>query len=98
MPELGIMSAKQAEAVAIQALGWIAMDDEITSGFLNNSGAGVNDLAAAAKDPQFLGAVLDYVLMDDSLVIGFCDHAGLPYETPYRARQSLPGGDMVNWT
>jgi len=73
MPELGIMSAKQAEAVAIQALGWIAMDDEITSGFLNNSGADVNDLAAAAKDPQFLGAVLDYVLMDDSLVIGFCD-------------------------
>jgi hypothetical protein len=37
-------------------------------------------------------------MMDDVWVVQFCDAAGLAYEVPMRARQSLPGGADVSWT
>ena len=32
------------------------------------------------------------------LVIAVCDHLGVPYDTLYKVRQMLPGGDLPNWT
>ena len=87
-----------AENVAIQALGWLAGQDDLMPVFLGASGMDVNDLKQIAADPVFLGSVLDFILLDDSHVTGFCDAANLPYETPMQARQMLPGGEVVNWT
>ena len=92
------MQGAEAESVAIQALGWLAGEEELLTAFLAASGAGVNDVREMARDPAFLGAVLDFILQSDEHVRGFCDSAGLSYETPMRARQSLPGGAQVNWT
>lgn len=94
----GLMQKNQAEAIAIQSLGWLAADQELMRVFLGSSGADVNNLKEMAVDPAFLASVLDFILLDDSTVTGFCDAANLPYETPMRARQSLPGGAEVNWT
>lgn len=98
MAEIGLMAQGRAETVAIQALGWLAADSDLFGRFLGATGAEVNNITAAAADPAFLGSVLDFILMDDSQVTGFCDAVGLPYEMPMRARQSLPGGEQVNWT
>ena len=57
-----------------------------------------SDLAQMAADPVFLGAVLDFVLLDDAHVLAFCSAADLPPDAPLRARQALPGGAEVNWT
>jgi hypothetical protein len=92
------MNQTQAEKVALQALNWLASDDELVGLFLDTGGASVNDLKQIANDPAFLGSVMDFVLMDDSLIMRFCDAHNLAYETPMLARHSLPGGDMVNWT
>jgi hypothetical protein len=92
------MKQEQAEIVAIQALGWLAEDRDLLGVFLGASGADINDLKQAASDPAFLGSVLDFILMDDSHVIRFCDAVSRPYETPMQARQALPGGAKVNWT
>lgn len=88
----------RAETMAMQALGWLAADDDLFGTFLVATGAGVDEVRARAADPVFLGSVLDFLLMEDATVTGFCDAAGLPYDAPMRARAALPGGDAVHWT
>ena len=55
-------------------------------------------LPAQAADPEFLGAVLDFLLMEDATVIAFCDAMGLRYDSPMQARAALPGGPGPHWT
>jgi hypothetical protein len=56
------------------------------------------DLRALATDPEFRGAVLDFLTMDDAWVTAFCDLQGLGYDVPMRARAALPGGAEMHWT
>ena len=87
-----------AETVALQALAWLAANEDLLPVFLGASGASEADLRASASDPVFLGAVLDFLMMDDAWVMAFCDAHALPYERLMEARQALPGGAQVNWT
>lgn len=87
-----------AETLALQALGWLAGNDELLPVFLGATGASEADLRAGATDPAFLGSVLDFLTMDDAWVIAFCDFAGVDYTQPMAARQALPGGAQMNWT
>ncbi|MDX5411796.1 MAG: DUF3572 domain-containing protein [Rhodobacterales bacterium] len=89
---------EQAETVAIQALGWMAGNDEVLGQFMGASGASIDDLRAGAGDPAFLGALLDFLMLEDAWIIAFCDAAGLPYDAPMRARAALPGGAQMHWT
>lgn len=63
-----------------------------------SSGADPATLAASASDPEFLGAVLDYLMLDDQTVMEFCNAHGLPYTAPQAARAALPGGQAWHWT
>ena len=92
------MNKIDAEELALKALGWIAASDDLMPVFLGSSGASVGDIGAQANDPAFLGAVLDFLTMDDAWVTGFCDAEGFDYMQPLQARQLLPGGDLPNWT
>lgn len=87
-----------AETLALNVLGWLAANEDLLPVFLGFSGATETELRAQAADPAFLGAVLDFLMMDDAWVIGFCDSARLPYEAISRARQRLPGGEDIHWT
>lgn len=91
------MTAETGETVALQALGWIAASNELLPVFLGATGAGLTELRARAAEPEFLGAVLDFLLMDDAWIAGFCDAAGLPYEMPRAARAALPGAAAADW-
>lgn len=91
--------SEAAETLALQALGWLAGNDELLPVFLGTTGASLADLRGHAGDAAFLGSVLDFVLMDDAWVVAFCDAAGVSdYAMLLRARQTLPGGAQVNWT
>ncbi|MBT0958783.1 DUF3572 domain-containing protein [Alphaproteobacteria bacterium KMM 3653] len=92
------MNSEQAETLALEALAWIAGQDDLLPVFMGASGASVDDLRGAAQNPSTLGAVLDFLTMDDAWVTQFCDAHGHAYDQPLRARQSLPGGDLPNWT
>lgn len=92
------MTPTEAESIAIKALGWMAEDTEIIGGFLGVTGAAPGELRDRAADPEFLGFVLDYLLSDDAMVMAFCDATNTPGETPMKARMSLPGGQVPNWT
>lgn len=89
---------ERAEAVALRALAWLAGQDELWQTFLNASGSSAGDVRARAGEPEFLGAVLDFLLMNDAWVIGFCAAESLPNDMPMAARAALPGGDMMHWT
>jgi len=89
---------ESAETIALQALGWLVGNEDLLPVFLGATGASVGDLATSAKQPAFLGSVLDFLVMDDAWVMEFCEAAGLPYQAPMQARAALPGGEQINWT
>ena len=62
------------------------------------SGASEADLRAGAEDPEFLGSVLDFLLMDEAWVLAFCADTGLDTSAPMAARAALPGGAQIHWT
>lgn len=92
------ISQDAAEAIALQALGWLAGNDELLPVFLGASGASEADLRAGAQDAEFLGSVLDFILMDEAWVLAFCADTGLENSAPLAARAALPGGVQVHWT
>ena len=91
-------TAASAEVLGLKTLEWLVGNDELFMMFLGSSGAGVEDVKAGATDPAFLGAVLDFILMNDEWVSEFCQSENINCSDPYNARQCLPGGDMPNWT
>ncbi|MFL4470621.1 DUF3572 domain-containing protein [Tateyamaria armeniaca] len=93
-----VMSQESAEVVGLKALGWMAGNEELLPVFLGATGASEADIRAGASDPAFLGALLDFIMMDDAWVKAFCDTASLAYDQPMYARTALPGGDQVHWT
>ncbi|MEM1077352.1 MAG: DUF3572 domain-containing protein [Pseudomonadota bacterium] len=92
------MKQETAEAIALQALGWIAGQDDLMGIFLGATGADLTTVRARADEPEFLVSVLEFLTMDDEWVVGFCDAAGIGYDTPMRARAALPGGAEMHWT
>lgn len=92
------MQPEAAQVLALQSLGWIAAQDELFPLFLAATGTGIAEVRSRAADPEFLAAVLDFLLQDDQWVVAFCDAEGHPYTAPQSARAALPGGAVVNWT
>lgn len=92
------MTPEKAQVLALQALAWIAAEDAVFPLFLAATGTGLADLRARAAEPEFQGAVLDFLLQDDAWVIAFCDGHGHPYSAPQAARLALPGGAEMHWT
>lgn len=94
------MTEAEAEILAAEVLSWILSDRDLAGTFLGSTGIAAGDLAQALAegDPAVLGAILDFLLMDDAWVIGFCESADQPYDAPARARAALPGGASYHWT
>ena len=53
------------ERLAVDVLGWLAGDDERLTRFVVESGLDPGSLRESARDPGFLGAVLDHVMGDE---------------------------------
>lgn len=87
-----------AETIALRCLGWLAGNDELLPVFMGATGVSEADLRENAQDTEFMGSVLDFILMDDAWVVQCCDALGMANDLPMRARAALPGGQQVNWT
>ena len=88
---LRTLGAEEATTLAIQALAFVAAEDEALGRFLGTTGVGLADLRERPDDPMILGAVLDFVLGDEPLLLRFCTDVDCPPEWPARARAKLPG-------
>ena len=79
------------EVVAIQGLGFIAADDDLLRRFLNETGCDPGDLRERARDPGFLGGVLDFLLAWEPRLLAFANASGIVPESVEVARRKLPG-------
>mgnify|MGYP002177456412 FL=1 len=93
-----MMSKDRAELLGVQALGWMAGRDDTLEAFLGAAGCAPDDLRTRAKEPEFLGFVLDFLLGDDAVLMAFCEDGRIREEDPRQARAVLPGGDAWRWT
>jgi Protein of unknown function (DUF3572) len=92
------MRQETAETEALRVLGWLAGQDELFGTFLGTTGASAADVAVAATDATFLGAVLDFLLQQDDWVLAYAQDTGTKPEVPMMARAYLPGGEAWHWT
>jgi hypothetical protein len=94
------MTAKQTlpdpHTLGLQALAWLASDEERLVRFLNLSGLTPRGLRATATHPESLGAVLDYLLAWEPLLISFSEELGVAPEVIAHTRQKLPGAPLLN--
>jgi hypothetical protein len=80
---------QDAEALAVQALGFLASEPERIGPFLAVTGLDPANLRAAAREPGFLAGVLDYLAGDERLLTDFAKDAGHDPETVAAARLAL---------
>ena len=82
-----------AEAVAIEALAFIASDEKLLPRFLAITGIEAHAIRQAAREPGFMAGVLDFLLAHEPTLIEFCEASGRKPETIMAARRALPVGD-----
>lgn len=92
------LSREAAEMIGLQSVAWLAANDDLLPVFLGATGASEQDFRTGLEDPDFQGAVLDFIMMDDAWTKAFCESQDLAYDMPMRARHALPGGGEVHWT
>lgn len=92
------ISANSAETLALNALGWLVGNEDLLPVFLGATGASAQDLKDRASETEFLTSVLDFLLLDDAWVVGFCDANSVPYDLPGQARSVLTGEAETHWT
>lgn len=92
------MNAETAQTIALQALEWLVGNEEVCQLFLGSTGTSTQELRERATDAEFQASILEFITMDDSWVVTFCDSVNLTYDEPLRARYALPGAEQVHWT
>ena len=80
-----------AETTALKALAYLGESGDALPRFIDISGVSPDSLRSHLAEPEFLAAVLDFLLSDDSLLLGFCEQEGLQARHVYAARRQLPG-------
>ncbi len=85
------LSESEAEAVAAQGLLFLSEETDRLERFMALSGLSVDELRKTAYDRGILTGILEYVLSDDSLVLGLAEFADIAPETPAIALYALQG-------
>ncbi len=86
------MTEEQADTIALQALSFLVKDDDLLEQFLTHTGLTPQELKNRVRDRELLGGVLDAILINDEVLLGFCNVASLSPKTIILARQTFPGG------
>ncbi|KQU70139.1 DUF3572 domain-containing protein [Aminobacter aganoensis] len=82
-----------AEALAVQALAFVASDPELLPRFLAITGIEAQHVRLAAQEPGFLAGVLQFILAHEPTLLRFSQEAGIaPGEVGIAAR-ALPLGN-----
>lgn len=83
------MLPDRAAAIGLDAVAFLAGLPDRFEGFLAVSGLDASTLRARLADNELLGAVLDFLLTDDTLVLDFCRERELQTRDIHIARRIL---------
>jgi hypothetical protein len=79
-PKPKALDLDAAHDIGIQALAFLAADDDRLAKFLGLTGIVPDDLVAGARSAPMLLAILEHLSSDESLLLVFAAEAGLPPE------------------
>jgi len=85
------LTPEAAEILGLQALGWLAGEPEGLERFFRASGTDAAHLRQSAGDPALLGAVLEFLLLNEDLLQRFCEEGSIPPAEVHAARHVLEG-------
>lgn len=71
---------RATEHLSLSVLQWLAEDEDRLHDFLHLSGLNPGNLRQAARDPGFLGAVLDHIVRDEGALIACATSLGVQPE------------------
>lgn len=83
------MNIHQAENIAIAALQFLSVNQTYLDNFLANSGMTVDEIKQAVETVDFQVSILDFMCMDESLLLSFCQASEIEPSAPYKAFQYL---------
>ncbi len=83
-----------SEALALEVLAWLAGDEDRLLTFLQASGLNPGTVRESARDPAFLGAVLDHVMSDEASVVACAGALAIKPEKIAAAWQVLQPPDF----
>ncbi|AQS41307.1 MAG: Hypothetical protein BHV28_06020 [Candidatus Tokpelaia hoelldobleri] len=90
-----IANQEEAEELAIEALGFIAQDNELTGRFLALTGLAGDDIRQAVATPGFQAGVLEFLLSHEPTLLAFCSAALKDPQQVAQAFALLPGGKHI---
>lgn len=85
---------EQAEALAVEALAFVANDAELLPRFLAVTGIEASSVRRAAAEPGFLAGVLQFILAHEPTLMRFCEQTGTPPASIGKALRALPNGNQ----
>ena len=80
-----------AEALAVEALAFLAAEPARLGRFLAETGIGPEAIRSAAREPDFLAGVLQHIVGDEQLLLAFAAHAQVKPAVIPRACAALGG-------
>ena len=85
----GSPSPDAAQAMALNALTFLAAESENLDRLMTQSGLDIATLRARAGEPELLSAVLDFLLANEDLLLGFCEEVSADPKAVHMARHVL---------
>ena len=85
------ISADNASVIALKFMEFIASDTTALDRLMSLTGLSPGDLQTGAVAAEFQGALLDYALQNEPLLLAFAAAADIPPAEIVAARQALPG-------
>ncbi|MEI9993858.1 MAG: DUF3572 domain-containing protein [Rhizomicrobium sp.] len=85
------MKPQIAQTLALKALGFIADSDGALERLMEQSGLDLGALRKRAGDSDMLASILDFLLADEDLLVGFCGAESLDPRQIHLARHVLGG-------
>lgn len=83
--------AQAAQVLALNALAFLASDEDRLANLLLTTGLDLGALRDRAGEPAFLAGILDFLLGNEALLLLFAAETDTQPEMIARARQRLPG-------
>jgi hypothetical protein len=88
------MPSENAEILALEALGWLAGEEDAIQRFLGQSGIEAGDLRDGAGTPEMNAAVLDFLLAHEDLLLRFCEAFSVDPRAVHAARRTFGADEL----
>lgn len=80
-----------SHTLALQVFVYIAGHEDYLLEFLQHSGVTPQTARRDLAQPEMMGAILDFLLANETVLVGFCKQEGIAPQEIWRHRGALPG-------